>query len=244
MNPEVSIVLPIYNASKYIRKTINSILNQDFKNFELIIINDGSKDDSEDICLEIAQNDPRIKYVYQENHGLTYTRNKGINLAKGKYLCFCDHDDIYLQHYLSDNIKLIKGKKVNIVKFGRITKSKDYEIKTNFMKLGNEIIDASKYQKNFITLKRAYLLSYIWDAIFDLEFLKRNHIFFDETLKSGEEDRQFMFELINHNATFVINPNLYYIHFLRGDNTTSKFSSNRIKALQKSIDLEKKYSKN
>lgn len=117
MNPEVSIVMPAFNVERFIADSINSVLSQDFADFELIIINDGSTDNTEDIVNQF--NDPRIRYYRNDgNKGLFYTRNKGLELARGNYISMLDSDDIALpgkfsvqMEYLKNNpsIKLLGG---------------------------------------------------------------------------------------------------------------------------------------
>ena len=91
--PEISIIIPVYNAAKYISRCIDSILNQSFEDFELIICDDGSKDDSGKIIDEYAAKDPRIIAIHQENKGVSATRNHALSLAKGNYIQFSDSDD-------------------------------------------------------------------------------------------------------------------------------------------------------
>ncbi|NDI77672.1 MULTISPECIES: glycosyltransferase family 2 protein [Psychrilyobacter] len=90
---KVSIVVPIYNAEKYLEKCIGSIINQSFKDFELILVNDGSTDNSLNVCNKYKNKDSRIRVIDKENEGSILTRRRGVNLAKGKYLMFCDSDD-------------------------------------------------------------------------------------------------------------------------------------------------------
>lgn len=93
MNPIISIIVPVYNVEEYLQRCIDSILNQSFKNFELILVNDGSTDNSLKICKEYLLNDPRVKIINKENGGLSSARNAGINIAKGRYIGFVDSDD-------------------------------------------------------------------------------------------------------------------------------------------------------
>jgi len=92
-NPKVTVVIPAYNSSKYIEETINSILNQSFNDFELLIINDCSNDDTLEIINSYKDNRIRV-FSNEKNMGITPTRNRGLELAKGKYVTFMDHDDI------------------------------------------------------------------------------------------------------------------------------------------------------
>lgn len=102
----VSVIIPIYNAEKYLTQCIESVLNQTLQNIEIILINDGSQDGSENICKEFLKRDSRIKYQYKENEGLAAARQDGINMASGDYVGFVDSDDwveldMYEKMYLS-----------------------------------------------------------------------------------------------------------------------------------------------
>ena len=93
MNPKVSIIVPIYNAEKTLHRCVNSILNQDYIDFELLLIDDGSKDSSGAICDEYAAKDARVRVIHKENSGVSASRNLALNEAKGEYLQFLDADD-------------------------------------------------------------------------------------------------------------------------------------------------------
>ena len=92
-NELISIIVPIYNVENYLEKCIESILNQTYKNIEIILIDDGSKDNSKNICKKYVDYDNRVKYYYKENGGLSSARNYGIEKSKGNYLMFIDSDD-------------------------------------------------------------------------------------------------------------------------------------------------------
>ncbi|EME8139564.1 glycosyltransferase, partial [Enterococcus faecium] len=90
---EISIIVPIYNVEQYLRKCVDSILAQTFTDFEVILVDDGSPDNSGAICDEYAKLDSRVRVIHKENGGLSDARNAGIEIAKGKYLGFVDSDD-------------------------------------------------------------------------------------------------------------------------------------------------------
>ena len=96
----VSIIVPIYNVEKYISQCIESIIDQTYKNIEIVLINDGSLDKSGIIADEYAQKDTRIKVVHKENQGVSIARNVGIERAKGDYICFADADDVLMPDYV------------------------------------------------------------------------------------------------------------------------------------------------
>ncbi|AQW22835.1 glycosyltransferase family 2 protein [Clostridium perfringens] len=113
--PTLSIVIPIYNSEKNIGDCIKSILQQSFTNYEIILVNDGSTDQSEEICKLLMKKDYRVKYVKQINHGVSFARNKGIEVATGEYLMFMDSDDLMPKETLkaffdtNDDIDFILG---------------------------------------------------------------------------------------------------------------------------------------
>lgn len=99
-NPVVSIIVPVYNSEKYIQKCIDSILSQTFRDFELLLINDGSTDRSKEICSDNAKLDNRIRLFNKENGGVSSSRNKGIQESRGKYILFVDSDDFVESNYV------------------------------------------------------------------------------------------------------------------------------------------------
>ncbi len=104
MNSElISIIVPIYNVEKYLRQCLDSIQNQTYQNFECLLINDGSPDNSADICREYVEKDSRFKYFEKENGGLSDARNYGTRQSKGSYLTFVDSDD-WLEHDALDRL--------------------------------------------------------------------------------------------------------------------------------------------
>jgi glycosyltransferase involved in cell wall biosynthesis len=106
MNPKVSIVIPVYNGSNYLPQAIDSALAQNYNNFEVILINDGSKDDKKSEQIALSYGD-KILYYFQENKGVASAWNKGVSLATGKYISFLSHDDLYTPDKISSQIQLI-----------------------------------------------------------------------------------------------------------------------------------------
>ena len=100
MNELVSVIIPVYNADKYLAECIESVKNQTYKNLEILLINDGSKDKSGEICEQYAKNDARIRVIHKQNQGVSSARNDGISLSTGQYLTFIDSDDIVDENYV------------------------------------------------------------------------------------------------------------------------------------------------
>ena len=97
---QISIIIPIYKVEKYLRECLESIKTQNFQDYEVLMINDGSPDNSEVICKEFAAGDARFKYIRQENQGVSAARNKGLSQARGKYVYFMDPDDTFSPDFL------------------------------------------------------------------------------------------------------------------------------------------------
>lgn len=101
MNKLISVVVPVYNMEKYIVPCINSILSQDYKNIEVILVDDGSTDSTRSILSEFSEKDSRVKLVFQDNQGVSWATYNGYKEAGGDYICFSDHDDVFLPKMLS-----------------------------------------------------------------------------------------------------------------------------------------------
>ena len=128
----ISIIIPAYNAEKYITETINSVLNQTYTDWELIIIDDGSTDNTAKIIKQFCEKDDRIKYYYQENGGVSSARNLGIEKAEGNIIAFLDADDIWLENNLSEKNKVLsENEDVNWVFSQIIHFSQEKEIVDN-----------------------------------------------------------------------------------------------------------------
>lgn len=122
----ISIIIPIYNAEKYIQRCIECVLSQDYKNWELILVNDGSTDHSKTICEKIAENEHRIQVICQENKGASVARRVGIEHAQGEFLVFIDCDDLVEKNYLSTLFHAIQTKQTKIAACG-VTKHPEEE---------------------------------------------------------------------------------------------------------------------
>lgn len=113
----ISIILPTYNCAEYLDRSINSVLRQSYSNWELIIIDDGSQDNTKEICEYYCSSYINIRYIYQENQGVSSARNKGISISNGSYICFLDADDYYDKRFLEYLHEKIKGYEIAYVGF-------------------------------------------------------------------------------------------------------------------------------
>ena len=240
--PKVSIIVPVYNTEKYLARCIDSILAQTFTDFELILVNDGSKDNSGKICDEYAQKDSRIIVIHKENGGVSSARNKGIDVAQGDWISFVDSDDWISSDFLSSfiydadliicGLELFGAKQVQHLPEEKRLQNKD-EI---------SIWLTSNYSKSYIPSQCSKLYRH--------DVIKKYNIRFNTTLIRCE-DTLFNFEYLNYCnkiKLFKVAPYHYYIPNL--DQTYPKYPIsaqayyNHINALYNSIsNLENRFNK-
>lgn len=229
----VSIIVPVYNVEKYLERCVKSLIEQE-EDIEIILINDGSKDRSYEIMQELAKEDARISIYTQENKGVAYTRNRGISLAKGKYIYFVDSDDFidkrtistmleYAQKYDTDYVKIAYIKDISEAK-GKTVSGVIYKEPT-FVKRDNF------KDKVFKIFLNTYDLNQIWSFIIKKEFLLENNIFFEDG-SFYAEDLVFCLKVFMHLENAVFLPFPYY-HYVNNPNSiTTQINYN---GLQKKI---------
>lgn len=179
---EISVLVPIYGIEAYLPKCIESILNQSFTNFELILVNDGSPDNCPQICDEYAAKDTRIKVIHKENGGLLSTRKAGLENAKGKYVAFVDGDDWVDKYYLDVLYKLAESNSSDLVVTGHF---REFNGKIETIKPKSAGIYNEHQIRNSILPKAIYtgdfcehgISTYVWNKLFRKELLHK--ILFD-----------------------------------------------------------------
>ena len=206
----ISVIIPIYNAGKYLFDTLESVSLQSFTDWECICINDGSTDKSTDVINKFASNDNRFKLIEQTNQGVSISRNVGLNVATGKYVAFLDQDDLMPPFALESLVVLAEKYNLNMVRGRRKNIPENYELnELSNIKLTPKYTFINKLSVfNFRLLPKRWM--YVWLCLFRREFL--NDIRFYEPLKSGAEDNIFMFEVFNKIQTFVQCQNLVCMH--------------------------------
>ena len=238
----ISIIMPVYNSEKYIEKTINSILSQSYSNFELLLIDDGSKDESGMICDKYAAKDERVQVVHKKNEGICATRNVGLSMARGEYIAFCDNDDIYMKDLLKDNLELAYQYKADVVRFSRrmTTVRGENVISVSEMRgFCKQYIEREKFGECFDQINRTG--EGIWAGIYKKEFLDKYKIKFNENMRYGYEDLYFITEVYLHEPSVVLNDKVYYDWIMRYQHSTSgKTNINNIDALMTGLELKEK----
>ena len=180
--PKISVLIPIYNTSKYLERCIDSIINQSLKEIEIICVNDGSTDNSLDILKKYKKNDKRIIIINKENGGLTTARNKGIEAARGEYCLNIDSDDWIEQGYLKSLYERAKKDDLDIVVSDILV---DYEenntkVYRKDLKISNKVvIDGKSYLKSFYTNN---FLGYTWNKLIKREVYLKNNLRYNENI--------------------------------------------------------------
>lgn len=190
----VSIVVPVYNVEKYLKRCVESILSQTLRDIEIILVDDGSKDDSPRICDEYAKKDARIKVVHKKNGGLSSARNAGIKIATGQYIGFVDADDSVVPEMYEIMLQAIKREAVDFVMadYTRVLTNGTTYVKSADIREGRydkEDIRKEIYPALIMGANIEYgpLLS-VWHCLYCTDFLKKNNILFDEEVKWSEDN--------------------------------------------------------
>ena len=180
---DISIILPVYNAENIIDRTINTIEKQTYNKYELIIINDGSTDNTREICLKHSQKNNKIKYIEIENNGVSNARNLGISKAKGKYICFIDSDDEYDLKFIEKMIQHISDEKLIVCAYDRINENNGNirEIKVD------KSINTKPIKQQIEILQSNLLFNQVWNKIYLKKIIQESNIKFDKNLSIGED---------------------------------------------------------
>lgn len=214
--PEISVIVPVYNSGKYLKRCIESILAQSFKDFELILVDDGSTDSSSEICDEYQSKYNRIKVYHQKNQGVSSARNRGIKNANGNWITFIDSDD-YVNERLLDTLfesqkkyccefVLTGQKKIN----GRDCQKREYP--DLFLKREDFGVI---FDKNLMRFQKAP-----WAKLFKTDILKSNSILFDEKIHAGE-DALFVYTYLLKIRSLSFTPGCGYIYDLHQGSLTT-----------------------
>lgn len=214
--PEVSVIVPVYKAEPYLQQCVDSVLAQTFADFELILVDDGSPDNCGAICDTYAARDGRVRVIHKENRGPSAARNAGLEIARGKYIYFCDSDDYVEKELLADAVQAMDG--YDMVVFNRDNVDGDSGCVTAAKKFP-ELIRVFNHRKETARfLARDYfthIIGYtVWLRLFRREIIEKNHLRFPEGL-SFAEDQGFVACYLIHAAAIRTIPGVYYHHVYR-----------------------------
>lgn len=209
MEDLISVMIPAYNAERYIKECLESLKNQTYKNIEIVIVNDGSTDCTQSICEEYVSEDNRFRLVNQENGGEGAARNRGLQEAKGKYLCFVDADDHVYPEFIENMYKMQQEYQAGMVICG-FTELKDNEV-INETSGEIQVMNQEVAMENL--LKEDSFKGYVWNKMFDMDIIRKNQLQFDVSLAVWT-DVLFVFQYLLDVEKVVFNPTpmYYYIY--------------------------------
>lgn len=223
--PKVSIIMPVYNADKYLKEAIDSVLNQTYTDFELLLINDRSTDNSKEICKEYCQKDSRIALLenYSESHGPGPTRNIGLDYATGEYIYFMDSDDWMDMSLLQCSVSRMHETNADIVQFGATYERNDGDSSEQYLWRGKDLLTKDEIKKDFSNYWKKNRNS-LWMHFFRREVVKTIKF---ENIIIGEDISYIMDALCNAERIAYIAKALYHYRYVEGS-TSHRWIKNTI----------------
>lgn len=236
--PKISIIVPIFNVEFYLERCINSILNQQFIDFELILVNDGSIDNSLKVCRKYEKIDRRIRVIDKENGGVSSARNLGIKLARGEFISFIDADDKILPNYFTTFYNMARKENCDVIVAGYKLSNCDKEIIPNFKK--NTVLSGSDFILTNNKVHTCNDLCFPWRYFYRLNIINKNNIRFDENISIGEDTVFNMEVILKSNRVMGIDQVVYQYTI---DNPDSAMRAKYKPKLESSLVLqyEKRY---
>ncbi|WP_419881716.1 glycosyltransferase family 2 protein [Peribacillus sp. B-H-3] len=226
LNGLVSIIVPVYNAENYLARCIDTILNQTYKNIEVILVNDGSVDKSGCICEEYSNLDTRIKVIHQNNLGPSQARNIGLNSAKGKFIQFIDSDDtveLNITEKLVHEINLYN--EMVICGYKLISNKKKTSVVQKISPQKEGVFQFQEFLKYFGKYYKNNLINSPCNKLYVTEIIKKNNLQFNNDINMGED---FIFNLSYMrycNNISIIGDNLYNYLKLNDNSLTLNFKN-------------------
>ena len=231
MNKDIlfSVVMPVYNRGHIVQNAIKSVVEQDYPHWELILVDDGSTDDTEAVCKSFAVQDKRIIYYKKENGGVSSARNFGLNKTNGDYVVFLDSDDAIANSCLGTLCKYILSTNVplDFICYGILSAPEKTWAPTKCKTA--EFIDKNDIKRyylpahlNLYPQTTNFLLNYVWNKCFFSDFLKENNLLFDENRKTWE-DGIFTVNCLDYANNILLIPEI--LHISCNDPTISHLSA-------------------
>lgn len=210
-NKLVSIITPIYNGAKYVSETIESVLEQTYPDWEMIIVDDGSKDNSAEIIREYVGKDNRIQLVQQPNGGSASARNNGIRRANGRYIALLDADDLWEPTFLESQLALMNEKNAIVVH-------------ASYRRINEESIEIlSPFRaKNVVTYKQMQMTNHIACLTGLYDTSKYGKIYLKEELKSIRDDYAYWLDIVKLAGVAYGNPQILAKYRVMASSTTGK----------------------
>lgn len=230
-----SVIIPIYKVEKYLHECVDSILNQSYKNIEVILVDDGSPDRCPEICDAYSKRDSRVKVIHQSNAGLSEARNVGLKIAIGEYILFLDSDDFHVNcDFLKNNAKLIEEKYVDIILFKRTYCNEEGQLIRHLPLFDDDLCKMKNIENMLIKL----LASDELECSAPMKIIKKqilidNKLYFKLGILS--EDVEWFLRLIPYIKIVGIDNSYSYYYRVRQGSITNSISEKNISDLTKTI---------
>ena len=232
MEDLISVIIPLYNSERFIGKCVESLLNQTYSNCEIIIVDDGSTDNSLKIVEKYAETDSRVKVFSGKKYsGVSAVRNVGLNNAKGEYICFVDSDDYVSKYYLESLITSVKdtGADVSCVGVAKVSESQKKKLDKVFNPNSYKCITYDKVNAMELLFTGRKIRMNIWNKIFSKKFFTgENKVFYNESIYHGE-DVVFLYDVFSKAEKVSFVPYKYYAYTTRkGSLVHSKMNAKKL----------------
>lgn len=226
----ISIIVPVYNAEKYICRCVESILKQSYCDFELILVDDGSMDSSLELCTLFAQKDSRIRVIHQKNQGVSSARNCGISIARGDYIAFVDIDDYIHKDMLKKMLFQIQNTDAEIAVCDSVAVLSDdeMELETIHTLEDNRILEKNLVHPSILV----ELAGAVWRCLYSADLIRKNNIIFPLGLKISE-DRIFNLYAMGYAERIVYLKDVLYYRTLNEESAVHRYHSNYMEIVEK-----------
>lgn len=247
---KVSIILPIYNVEKYLKRSMDSLLNQTLKDIEIVMVDDESPDKCPQLCEEYKSKYPNVKVIHKKNGGLGMARNSGLEVCEGEYVAFIDSDDFVDIHMFEDLYNYAHQNSLDACFCGynnykdklhiRERKEKnDYEICAGRKAVDDVLMDMVGSEPSYYSDVK--ILSSMWKGIYSLDVIKKNKLQFVSEREFIAEDIMFHIDFLPHANKVGFVPGCYYYYCDNGTSLTRSYRSDRFtKELYQYEGMEKR----
>lgn len=222
----ISVIVPIYKVEKYLKRCVNSLLNQSYSDFELILVDDGSPDNCGNICEEYAAKDKRVRVIHKENGGLSDARNAGLRIARGEYIAFVDSDDWVATNYLETLLKVIELTDSDICECEVLKTTGEIE---KYKKKDEKYTSYSSEKALELLICDKILHQYVWNKLYKRSCLK------DIPFAVGKinEDEFWTYQVFGNARQITKISNVLYYYFQRGSSIMGNhYNLKRLDALE------------
>ena len=234
-NELYSIVIPVYNTPiEYLDKCLDSLTNQTYHNIEIIIVDDGSNDETSEACNKYSEKDSRVKIIHQKNQGVSAARNNGILNASGEWIMFVDADDWLELDACEQLSEILKAKRCDIIMFNHVRNYAGRQVTMKYGLIPDKMYNMNDVSDKELLYKRAMgvpdakkgwscILTYIWDKVYSRKFLRKNTLLFPVGLPKSE-DKVFVLSCFEKMSSLYYFEHCFYHYRMNDSSICNRYS--------------------